>query len=336
MKSIKIISLILIAAIISATLFILQRQDETRTLSTVITRSAPELGQGAHLLLPNLQGATVVAPDRPHDPSELQNSESKAKIKRLRQFEVTTNVSGFRATNPFPDQAPRILAVGDSVTFGWGVAENESYPYLLGEALGVSIENAGVPAMKPNHIANWLKSNMDQFQTIETVLFARRIDWGQPNPWESYFKAIQDSINATANAKFVLVLPPISTFDPRGLLNQKEELQKLKKRFPDLPILELTPAFRKAAPPKGIRLAIEGPEQRLIDNQSNQTILSAKSPPIQPGSPALASEITDYFEAHPSISEPLFFDGGHPTAEGFQVFASEVHDFLISNQLFQD
>ena len=170
----------------------------------------------------------------------------------------------------------------------------ESYPYLLGEALGVSIENAGVPAMKPNHIASWLKSNIDQFQNIETVLFARRIDWGQPNPWESYFKAIQDSINATAKAKFVLVLPPISTFDPRGLLNQKEELQRLRKRFPGLPIIELTPAFRKAAPPKGIRLAIEGSEQRLIDNPTKPFCLRSRHPFSQK---PCASEITDYFES---------------------------------------
>ncbi|MEC8380887.1 MAG: hypothetical protein VXZ96_11225 [Myxococcota bacterium] len=335
MKYIKIISAAMIAMIIIATVIILQKQEASRTLSTVITRSAPELGNGAHLLLPNLKSAIVVAPDRPHDPSELHDPVSKDKIKRLRQFQVTTTDSGHRATNPFPQNKPRILAVGDSVTFGWGVTEEESYPHRLGSLMGISIENAGVPAMKPQHIARWLRKNKSKDAEFETVLFARRIDWGQPNPWETYFKAIQDSINATAPAKFVLILPPISTFDPRGLMNQDEELKRLKNRFPQLPILELTPAFRKSAPQTGISLKVDGPNQLLIDNKTNTTILTAKSPPIQPGVPALAPEITGYFEANPEASEPLFFDGGHPTAEGFEVFATEVHNFLTSQELFK-
>ena len=334
MKSIKTLSLILILIIIGITVFVLKSQDQARTLSAVITRSAPELGQGAHLLLPNLKSARVVAPDRPHDPSELQDPDSKAKIRRLRTFDVSTTDRGFRTTNPFEGQKARILTVGDSVTFGWGVAETESYPYRLAESLSVSIDNAGVPAMKPQHIALWMKKNKDNHAGVELILFARRIDWGQPKPWESYFQAIQDAMNASKPAKFALILPPISTFDPRGLAHQEEELSRLKKRFPQLAILDLTPSFRHNAPKEGIVLQINGQEQVLLDNASNTPILSAIAPPLQPGSPALAKEITDYFEAHPNASEPLFFDGGHPTAEGFKIFAEEVRAFIIKEGLF--
>ena len=48
--------------------------------SDKITQEAPSLGRGAHLLLPNLKNARVVAPDRPHDPMELQNPQTREKI----------------------------------------------------------------------------------------------------------------------------------------------------------------------------------------------------------------------------------------------------------------
>jgi lysophospholipase L1-like esterase len=59
-----------------------------------------------------------------------------------RDFSVHVSGVGFRGPEPV---APRIACLGDSTTFGWGVREEEAWPALLGEQLGVEVLNAGVP-----------------------------------------------------------------------------------------------------------------------------------------------------------------------------------------------
>src|SRR3989338_8286393 len=58
---------------------------------------------------------------------------------------VTTNSLGFRS--PEPDSAkPMIALVGDSITFGYGVADDETLAANLQKLLpGYDIQNAGVP-----------------------------------------------------------------------------------------------------------------------------------------------------------------------------------------------
>jgi hypothetical protein len=49
---------------------------------------------------------------------------------------VTTNADGFRVTPPAPDAIKSVVFFGCSFTFGHGVEDHETYPYLVGEALG--------------------------------------------------------------------------------------------------------------------------------------------------------------------------------------------------------
>ena len=72
--------------------------------SDKIAEKAPELGAGAYLLLPNLVNARVVAPDRPHDPSEVHSENKQQRIKRVRSFLVSTNQQGMRQP---PIQQPK-------------------------------------------------------------------------------------------------------------------------------------------------------------------------------------------------------------------------------------
>lgn len=73
---------------------------------------------------------------------------------------VAFNSLGFRDAERAPRPAPgtvRILALGDSVTFGMGVAQDEAYPrqteILLGRALGAPVEvlNMGMPGYNTLH-----------------------------------------------------------------------------------------------------------------------------------------------------------------------------------------
>jgi lysophospholipase L1-like esterase len=57
-------------------------------------------------------------------------------------FHVRTNTRGWRGEEPSPGA---LLCLGDSTTFGWGVAEDEAWPARLQQALGAPVTNGGVP-----------------------------------------------------------------------------------------------------------------------------------------------------------------------------------------------
>lgn len=290
-------------------------------MSDTITKESPKLGRGAHLLLPNLKDATVVAPDRPHNPKELQNPKTKAAITRTRHFSVSTNSQGFRGPEIQEKKSGlRILCLGDSVTFGWGVEQDESYPALLARSLNIEVINAGVPAMKPRHIAQW----SSQFRSLQPdiVLFARRPDWSSPNTMSSYQQSVQMIQSTFAKAKLGIILPPISTFDPYGLSQAPKERDAIKKRLRGIPFLDLTPIFHDNMPKRGYKLIIEGSTQKMIDRKNGQIHTQGQS------SKGLAREIIDAFEEDTQVQEPLFFDGGHPDKEGFVLFSTKVEEWM--------
>ena len=295
-----------------------------RVESEVITRPAPELGAHAHVLLPDIDGATMVVPDRPHDPKETRAEDRFERITRLRRFQVDTNSLGMRSPELDPSRSrPRVLCLGDSVTFGWGVTYEESWPARLSEALEVETVNAGVPAMKPDSIAVWAQQNAVGLSP-DLVIFARRPDHANPDPWGTYKRSLQTIRSAVQPAPVVVVLPPVSTFDVMGARAWESERDRIRRMFPDLPVLDLTEAFREALPRPGVvlDLTVEG-TQRVIQLPDGQTVLVASET-----GRSLSPDIVALFEADEDLYEPLFFDGGHPTAEGFEVFNAALVAFL--------
>jgi lysophospholipase L1-like esterase len=57
-------------------------------------------------------------------------------------------------------QAPRIVVLGDSVTMGWGVAQEDAYPQVLERTLGIRVLNAGISS----------------YGTARELMLLRRID----------------------------------------------------------------------------------------------------------------------------------------------------------------
>jgi lysophospholipase L1-like esterase len=60
---------------------------------------------------------------------------------------VTINALGLRGPEPATPRPTRILCLGDSITFGYGVGDGETYPAALGRQLagrGVEVVNGGV------------------------------------------------------------------------------------------------------------------------------------------------------------------------------------------------
>jgi lysophospholipase L1-like esterase len=73
-------------------------------------------------------------------------------IGRLSETDFSTNSLGLRGPEVADDGAHRILAIGDSCTWGWRVSQDESYPAVLNHLLDgwetkrrYTVINAGVP-----------------------------------------------------------------------------------------------------------------------------------------------------------------------------------------------
>ena len=319
-------------AVIFSMVFVVLWFQQTPHQSDVIARAVPELGPNAHVLLPLLEGATVVAPNHPHNPSEVFSEDKHTLIRRTRSFTVSTNSLGLRNRELAKIASrTRILCLGDSVTFGWGVESDESYPERLAQLIAAEVVNAGVPAMEPEHLVGYSRTLASINPDI--VLIAMRPNWMVPQSAVADFARVVRVVQRVfVGAKIAVLLPPLSTFDPRGRAQSAREVRELSQQINEIPLLDLTPIFDQKMPQEGVELRVSGNEQLVVSRKDQQVLVRAAAPggkqlagPVR----SLAVEVTQLFEEDASIKEPLFFDGGHPDALGFKVFADAVRSWLV-------
>lgn len=314
-----------ILSIISVMVWVINSRQSNHQ-SDVISRSAPEVGPRAHVLLANLENARLVVPDRPHDPSEVFREDKAQRINRVREFYASTNSLGFRSPElQEPKSKFRILCIGDSVTFGWGVADDETYPALLQkEFTAVEVINVGVPALKPEHVLSYVNNFIETVQP-DLVLLAMRPNWMTPNAIQGYAHTATKLQARVLPAPFGLILPPLASFDPKGRAQEQQELASIRRSIGKIPLLDLTAIFDQKLPNTGVTLVQEGTLQKMVSRKDGTIITQGQTPPPPQ---SLATEIIQEFEQNSKLKEPLFFDGGHPDAEGFAIFSEALGSWI--------
>ncbi|HEY4572500.1 MAG TPA: GDSL-type esterase/lipase family protein, partial [Thermoanaerobaculia bacterium] len=70
---------------------------------------------------------------------------------------VAVDGQGLRAQPHTAPPQPRVLAIGDSMTFGEGVPADATWPAALERTLGVRVDNAGVPGYNSAQMAGRLR-----------------------------------------------------------------------------------------------------------------------------------------------------------------------------------
>jgi lysophospholipase L1-like esterase len=288
-------------------------------LSTTLIQPAPELGPGGRVLKANLVNAKTVAPNRPHHPDDVTTPDRIQRFKRVRTFYTNTGARGLRGPDfQTPSPGFRVVCIGDSVTFGWGVSDDQTYPVHLASVLGVEVLNAGMPAAKPNQMAKWLEIHARTIDA-DVVVFSARPNWSMPRPFEDYRNAVMAAEKAISPAKLMVVLPPVSTFDPLGVREKDREVQGLRNVLGDRPFLELTGAFWAAQTAPGVVMEMEGSLQRMVRLPGRTVVAEGHGEGDR-----LAPELVAAFESDLGLIEPMFFDGGHPDEQGYRLFATEV------------
>jgi hypothetical protein len=316
----------------------------------------PAPGEGENLsfgVRKGLRDAKVVVPNRPHNLEEVPTLDLRVDFARKREFRISTNSLGLRSPDPSdglpmeiesPAKGFRIVCLGASITFGWGVSNAESYPARLAQELGVEVINAGAPAGDVILLAEWAEKNILQLDP-DLILFNVRPAYRDPQgPAQVLVQGVDILKRAAPQARIGVVMPPLSTFDlqtPDILMDYPQmgwggegdgqpaaeaDARATAQALAPIPLLDLTPAFRDAQfryQPRGDGVAVllqrSRSHQRLVRIPSRTLLVEV--PAARDG---IAKQILGAFDADATLHEPLFYDGGHPDADGYALYAREV------------
>jgi len=103
----------------------------------------------------------------------VHNANSSGRHRKPLAYDVTYTIDahGHRVTAGSYD-LPEVLILGDSLTFGQGVEDNEAYPALLQEQLpGVKVINGGVSAWGTTQALLKLQQQLQEHDTIRLVVY---------------------------------------------------------------------------------------------------------------------------------------------------------------------
>ena len=312
-------ALIVVAALVGAA-FVWHRSTLQRGgVSQPVTADWAELG--GIWLRADLDEALVIIPDRPHARHQVESSRTGGDIiGRRREFRVSTNSQRLRDDELGAKTRTRILSLGESVASGWGVDVDDSYPVQLELELerrghDVEVINAATPNAGSTLMAAYCEKEAPALEP-DLIVWNRRPLRG------TYVSEVQRCARAHPQANILVVLPPVSQFDVHGAQVWERESTQIASQLGSIPLLELTPVFRAAQEGRGETLRLRGSTVEVVDQESGRVWLGGVPRPQKD----LPAEIYALFESNPEVREALFFDEGHPDAEGFLVYASAVAD----------
>ncbi len=274
-----------------------------------------------------LREARVVVIDRPHRATEAMKSRTWwSSIDRTRTYHLNTNSLHLRGPEigPKPVGTRRIVALGESVTHGWGLEEDQTWTVKLQAELRrqgrrVEVINAGVPSAFSETMRGWCLAKAGALEPDLIIWMRRAVG---PGGARSLAQGARDCAAATG-ARIVVVLPPISTFDAHGSTAYVAEAPELQALLPGIDVIELTGVFRAAQAGRGEVLERRGSRAVVVD-QENGKVWAEVAWTDQDLDPAIYA----LFEDEPEVREALFFDEGHPDEEGTTLLARTLAERL--------
>ena len=293
-------------------------------LSEDIFEEVPPLG---HRLRKNLRGARVVIPGRPHPFPFLAHSSSyKARITRRVTYRCSTNALGLRGPPVSSSPAAgttRVVCLGDSITFGHGVEDDQAFPSVLQQLLRergkFEVLNVGTPGessesavvvlnrtvlrLQPHVVLLCVGVNdvTDFFQPFGGRLGPRQRARRFPRITANLRRRLLQVVKAcrAARVKVVLLVPPMTSFfpfpeHPRVSRTIHQVGQELGVRVVDLERL-----FGERERAEGLVLQTTGDRQRLLKYAGGRPteLLSVAVAPDR--TQHIHDEIYDYLDRHP-------------------------------------
>ncbi len=304
------------------------------------------------MLLADLRGAQVVVPGRPHPlPPRMEDPAYRDRIDRRLTFSVTTNSRGLRGSEVADEPAEgtiRVACLGDSVTFGYGVEDDETYPAVLAELLAAhgsyEVINAGVPSHDSRQGSLVLHHRVLPLQPDVVVLCFGLNDvaylFERPNPdiagfrilphrregvarrfRESILGLIQDA--RFPGASVVLLAPPVTSFYSFPDADLVGEVIGALARAERLPLVDLRALLNAEEERSGLVLETDGDLQRVVRMRDGQREPLIEVTAAAERATRVSPEIYAYLD-RTKEEMAVHFDGCHPNARGQRLIAEAV------------
>ena len=313
----------------------------------------------------NLAGVETAVPNRPHNIDEVRSRKIGDGFTRRRSFTISTDANGIRIADDMAGKGHtymgrkngfRIVTMGASESFGWGVPYEQSYPAHLANLLGVEVVNASAPAGITGQMVRWAQKYLSQLEP-DLVIYALRPPYPEKDPAGMFAKELKSLSDTAGDAQLVVVLPALSTFDLQipeiieAYAGAEDpiaaDVAAVAKALDPIPVIGLTKYFRAAqATYAGAKTGevivtmktVDG--NQVLTTAEGEEVLSAVAPEIPkterffgPPPPIIAKEVLAAFEERPNMREALFFDGGHPDEEGYRLMAEVIAGVLKEKAL---
>lgn len=308
-------------------------------------------------LKPNLRNAKIVMPGRPHpQPFQPESREFKRRIGKRITYYVSTNSLGLRGgelTIEKSKNAYRVICLGDSITFGHGVAAEDCFCALLERRLRKAdpsrtyeVINAGVPGYEAKQCLRMLRRDLMRLEPDLLIVclstndnISLPVNFGAGNATmqvgdpayraalAAYGDRLQEIVDVARKegARVAFLIPPINSFFPfPDITNFCTATIKVAHRNREK-VIDLRPVFRKIERREGLVLDDRRGVQRLVKYEKGEPrVLLEVAHQARRGQPRLAPEIYAYLDSNPE-SQALCVDGSHPNERGYVVATDALY-----------
>lgn len=258
-----------------------------------------------------------------------------------RSFRVSTDQNGLRAplhAERKPEGAFRVMTLGCSTTFGWGVDDAEAYPARMEAILNegghkVEVINGGQPGYTSFQGLHLWDTVLNRYAP-DVVIFGYLVQDSREVAYSDRSQQLlqQDNefLKSSLLHRFKSYLWVKAKID--GVRTEQKEVGAPNTfRIPQAEYVENIRAFKARADAVGAKLVLFGyPLERSGYTEGHRAILHAAAAELE----------VPIYDPQPDIerrtaTEPLYFpeDRGHANAAGNDVIAQGVAQFLVASGL---
>ena len=324
-----------------------QARQQVRIESDPIDMVDDELG---YRLRPDLRGAQLVIPGRPVPPSFHLSFDArtagKSSVRRIREFVVDTNSRGFRGPE-FPatpaEGTVRVVCMGDSITFGWGVREAEGYVRVAEEEASraraadrprFEMINAGVPGYGLDVVLRYLERDIVALQP-DLVTVCKLGNLRADDPLADFREklAAVAALGREHGFAVAFLCPPRSTFDRWPLTPRFRDAMEAEAAEQGAIFVDFMTLFDQAAADRGLVVEVDGETQRLVhlDRGKRSVEVEVTYRKFGPDADPLAPELYEFMD-HSDLAEALIYDDGHPDEEGHALMGEYLAARLLETE----
>lgn len=347
-----ILRLVPVVAGVGVAIWLLPRFTAPRPLSEDIFEPGAE---DTPRVRAGLEDALVVIPGRPHRfPFDAESQAYRDRITRRVSYRCSTDSRGFRGDEVAVAPASgvtRIVCLGDSITFGHGVDDDETYPAVLQELLRAHgsyevINAADIGAESRDALEVLRDEVLPLAPHLVTVCVGvndatnhyldsfQRDTWGHGGFDREIRAKLRVQLEATvdlaaeAGIDLILVVPPITSFFPLVEGPTIAETVREVARARSVPLVDLQQHFARGEAERGLVLESEASAQRLVSHRMgrDRVLLEVELAPDR--TRFIDDRIYDHLDTS-GASQALSIDESHPNAAGQRLAAELLRDAIV-------